>query len=135
MATNDWADALRKVWDEFNGHPPSWGYFDCCQMAARYVEELTGVNHAANFAYDSRNGASRILLEAGGMESLISKFMGPAKPEAEPGDLVLCAIKINEHTVYTPGITNGSYVLTIHPDEGIGKASNRCIQKAWSCHK
>jgi hypothetical protein len=130
-----WATALRLVFDEFDGHPPVWGKYDCCQFIARYVQELTGVDHAKQFAYDSKLAAARILSESGGIEGLLAKFLGAPKTEADPGDIVLCSIDINGDIVIAPGITNGHYVLTVHPEEGVGIATLNCIQAAWTCPK
>lgn len=131
----EWQQALLQTIKTFDGHAPEWGTYDCCQFVARYVERVTGVDHTSAFQYTTEQGAARILVGAGGMESLISRFLGEPKKNIDPGDVVLCALNKDDTAYLAPGVTNGSFVWAMHPDLGIARASNKAIIAAWSCRK
>jgi hypothetical protein len=128
-----WQEALHQVCAEYLNRPLEWGVRDCCQFASAYVQARTGVDHAVDFNYDGRLGAARILAEYDGIEKLIGKYLGAPKHTSNPGDLVLCnlAVAIDE-AVQTLGVTNGSYVWGIHPDDGLVRIPLKAIAAAWS---
>lgn len=131
-----WYEALREVVLAFQNQPPRWGEHDCCQFIARYVEKVSGINHAAGFAYGSKDEALRLLIEYGGIEGLISKCLGPLieKEQLKPGDVVLCSINVDaERGALVPGITNGHYVFAVHPEHGLSRAPLAAVVGGWSC--
>jgi hypothetical protein len=131
-----WAESLRAVCLEYIGAGESleWGKRDCCQFAARYVKGVTGLDHASQFHYDSKRSAQRILASHGGIEALVSRFLGaPHNGDAAPGDLVMCALAVEgAPAMATLGVANGHYVLAIHPDRGLVRLPISSIQCAWS---
>jgi hypothetical protein len=129
----NWEDALREVCREYINRPLAWGSRDCCQFAAAYVKARTGHDHAVDFNYDSKLGAARILAEYGGIESLIASYLGPAHDGNVAGDLVLCNLQVDiDSSVQTLGVSNGTYVLGIHPDDGLVRLPLKSIVRAWS---
>ena len=74
--------------------PFAWGSTDCVQFAAGIVERVTGNNYAASYTYDSELSAARLIRDAGGLEALVSKHLGPMnrdRRECRDGDIVLSA--------------------------------------------
>jgi len=128
-----WDDALRMICTEYLGQPLIWGIRDCCQFAATYVHARTGIDHSVDFNYDGKMGAARILAEHDGIQNLISKYLGEPKRDSSPGDLVLCNLAVAmDESVQTLGVTNGSFVWGIHPDDGLVRIPLGSIAAAWS---
>lgn len=72
-----------------------WGYWDCCQFAARMVEAVTGRDPREIFPpYASEAEAVAIIAAHGDMHAFVShalrEFGEPVAPHsAQPGDIVL----------------------------------------------
>ena len=123
-----WQDAIKATLNEFRGQPASRGTYDCMQFVARYVYHKTGVNHAAEFSYDTTEAAEEILSTNGGVEGLISKFLGESRiPEV--GDVVACHVE----NIIVPGVFVGPYVWAfIHDnDRGLSRLPTQSILCGW----
>jgi hypothetical protein len=88
-------ERLAPVIEAYRKVPFAWNIHDCVLLAARCVDAQIGTrleyNIQRDFHYTGAVPAIRIVIEAGGWESLISRYLGPsAKPsEIEFGDVVL----------------------------------------------
>lgn len=74
--------------------PFEWGKSDCVQFADGLVRLVTGQGYASGYSYDSEFGAARLIREAGSLEALVSKHLGPMnrdRRECRDGDVVLSA--------------------------------------------
>lgn len=123
-----WDDALRSIWERF-AVSPVWGSSDCCMFAAAYVKAITGIDHSAAFEYHDKTSALRIIAEHDGdIANIITKCLGPAHTEAQPGDLVVC----NAGEIRTTGVFNGYCVCGVHPEYGLARVLPFEITHAWS---
>src|ERR1043165_4882498 len=71
--------------------PFVWGSWDCCQFAAGWVHELTGIDFRSQFpSYADEDEARAILAEVGGLIALTSSLLTEIPvAHAKVGDLVL----------------------------------------------
>ncbi len=90
---NEWVEASR-------ARPFKWRTWDCCSAAAAWVETCTGVDLFAPYAgrYSTAQGATRIINQAGGLESLVGAALGDdvGAAFAGRGDVVLVNIEGRE---------------------------------------
>lgn len=59
-------ERLRLMVEDLKGKPVEWGVDDCSTLPAQWVAEITGREFDWPF-YDTREGAARIIDEAGGL--------------------------------------------------------------------
>ena len=92
----DWPTRLVEYIEQSRTVPFAYGSHDCCQFAAKAVAALTGENPAAAWHYTNEIGAARLIVEAGGLEALITTAMGePIHPsQAGRGDVVLADLEL-----------------------------------------
>lgn len=121
-----WQEALRAVLKDYADKTHEWGKVDCIQFVSAYVKNRTGTDHAAKFGYDSEEQANALIGDS--MESLIASCLGPSKPDAQPGDVVVC----HSENLHIPGIMNESYVWAFVKDHGLCRLLSRSILCAWS---
>lgn len=86
---------LRAVVETYRHTPFAWTVHDCVLFAARCVDAQLGTRFEYNiprdYQYDGPISALRIVIQAGGWENLIGRYLGPAVPATELsfGDVVL----------------------------------------------
>lgn len=75
--------------------PFGWATHDCVLFAARCVDAQLGTRFEANiqrdYRYDGSIQAARLVVEAGGWEKIVGRYLGPSVPAAQLGfgDVVL----------------------------------------------
>lgn len=107
-----------------------WGKLDCVLWVAKYVEEVTGIDHIGDHlgTYSSKYEACKKLLELGfdGVPDLIDNYLSPVLDVrlCKRGDIVFCSKK------NALGICNGknSFFLS---EEGVVAMSTMACDKAW----
>lgn len=71
----------------------NFGDADCCQFAGFIVQELTGKNYLATFAYQSEVEADEIIFGFGGLEHTVESVLGDSERSFNilgDGSPVLC---------------------------------------------
>lgn len=78
---------LLKFWEHSQSTPFVWGQCDCVLWMAQYIEAKTGRHPATDVigSYDRAFGARRIIMQAGGLLSLVSRYMGDFEAGSEVG--------------------------------------------------
>lgn len=96
MSTADEREArLRGVVETYRNIPFTWTVHDCVLFAARCVDAQIGTRFEYNiqrdYKYVGATSALRIVIEAGGWENLVRRYLGPSVPaeQLEFGDVVL----------------------------------------------
>ena len=96
MLSHDARQALlAPVIEGYRRTPFVWQMHDCVLLAARCVDAQIGTRLESNiqrdFHYNGPVAALRIVIEAGGWEPLITRYLGPSVPAAQIqfGDVVL----------------------------------------------
>lgn len=85
-----------------------WGENDCVMFCARVYDAITGGGMyerlRAEYTWDSKESAGKLIAAAGGLQGLVEKVLGPAGRwvECSTGDVVLART------------TDGVDVLTVH---------------------
>lgn len=94
----NWPEKLNAAIDAVRATPFAWGSHDCCMFACSVINELIGVDPAADLrgAYRTRLGAARVLKRLGGVEGIAETRTAahgfaalPSPAFAQRGDLVL----------------------------------------------
>ena len=112
MAPVNWQQALLQTIQEWANKKILFGHSDCAQMAARYVEILTGENLADKVFgnYAGHKEAENIITERGGLMGVATACQGePDKTDIQPGDIAVLDTEPDQ----TVGIYNGSYFFTV----------------------
>lgn len=125
----NWHEALKLAVKQYESRPVMWGISDCCQFAATYWKHMTGENLAADFDYQDKLEAGRILVTYDGMEGLLEYLLGEPGT-LKPGAVVLTVV---DDDTYAPGVYTGYCVWAFHPDEGLCRFTTHDIRKAWPC--
>ncbi len=115
---------LNEVIEASRGRAFEWGTWDCCQFVGAVDAAINGDDRRTRFAaYDSEFGAARMLVEHGGMESLLREAFGEPKPAAfaQRGDVVLADFGRGPQ----PSICIGAHCVA--PSEAGGLANRRII--------
>ena len=83
--------ALLEFLAEWQGRAFDFGATDCCQFARALVRKISGVDHGSEWVYNTFDEAQRILDDHGGLEPLISQYLGASVPldQLTIGDLCL----------------------------------------------
>ncbi len=125
----DWTEAIQQaVLDTRDSL--GYGTGDCLQFVRTYVRLMTGVDHGADIAYDSEMGAMRALADAGGIEEMITRYLGaPEVREPEPGDIAFVHVG-NEHSA---GVVSDGFVFCLHHEKGFVKAALNSVMEVWPC--
>lgn len=96
MSTHDEREGrLRAVVETYRNIPFGWTANDCVLFAARCVDAQIGTRFEYNilrdYKYDGPISALRVVVQAGGWEKLIGRYMGASvsAAELEFGDVVL----------------------------------------------
>lgn len=88
-------ERLRAVVETYRKAPFAWNVHDCVLFAARCVDAQLGTRFEANiqrdYRYDGAVSALRLVVDAGGWEKMIARYLGPSVPSSriEFGDVVL----------------------------------------------
>lgn len=89
----DWLDRLQRELEAAADRPHQWGRHDCALWCARCIHAMTGADFAKGLRgrYRSERGAFRVLSEYGGLEGLVTHFLGePVGPIcARRGDVLI----------------------------------------------
>lgn len=91
MRLPDWRERLQAELAAADGQRFAYGTTDCCQLAARCVTAITGVDHLPKFGGYDRRRAKEILRAHGGLAGIVSHALGPPGPpnHAREGDVVM----------------------------------------------
>lgn len=89
----DWPQRLAAFVERARHQAFAFGEWDCCLMAADWVLEATGVDHARGLrgAYADERGAAAVLGRRGGVPAIATGALGePIAPAfAQRGDVVM----------------------------------------------
>lgn len=101
MRKENWPVLLSLYLKEKLKQPFSWGDNDCVMFAAKALCELTDQDFYKRYeGYTTEEGARKIIDEAGSIEALVSRHLGPPHEnylKAKRGDLVL--MRLPEETL------------------------------------
>lgn len=88
--------AIRKALRAIATEEFRYGQTDCCQFAARVAQEITGVDHARLFHYDSETAAQSIINEFGSLEAMVTSVLGAPSlvEDLQDGDPVLVRLPV-----------------------------------------
>lgn len=95
MSYGEREERLRAVVENYRNVPFTWSVHDCCLFAARCVDAQIGSRFEQwiqrDYTYSNAINSLRIVVEAGGWEKIISRYLGPSVPPEliEFGDVVL----------------------------------------------
>lgn len=123
-----WDEALRQVLNDYREAEFAWGQRDCFQFVSAYVLARTGIDHARAFSYSSEPEAMELIETRRSVEGLIETCLGPSRPFASEGDVVVCHVE----NLHAPGISNGSYVWAYVKDKKLCRMKLESIQCGWS---
>lgn len=126
---HDWPERLYEYIESRRPEPFAYGSHDCCQFAARAVESMTDTNPAKDWHYTNELGAGRLIVEAGGLDKLITQAMGEAVHPAEAGrgDVVMAELDQGP----TIGICLGRDCVFAAEPVGVTFRPRAMILKAW----
>ena len=122
------AATLLRVAADWQDRPFRYGVADCCQFARHLVREMTGHDYGAEWQYSSEKEAQTIIESHGGLEPLISSYLGPAVAASalRVGDL--CLVTAPNFEMMGARSGSGAYVPS---SGGIIVARAHRIAKGW----
>jgi hypothetical protein len=130
MRNQGWEQALYDYLEASKNTPFIWGQTDCAIWASTFVDQITGTNHAAQWAglYDTEEGATALMIARGyANPEAIADAALTSRPvkTAQRGDLML-------HPCGALGLCAGrlSYFLT--PTHGLTPLPTTHCTKAWA---
>jgi len=130
----DWQPRLMAAVREGARTPFAWGEHDCCMFAAACVDAMCGGDLKGAIrgllSYTDEIGAYRAIVKAGGLDYLVTTFIGNPLPNpryAQPGDVVLL---VNEGRDVL-GIVVGHAAIAAAPS-GVVTLSLADVRAAWS---
>ncbi len=105
------------------------GDTDCCQFVRSYLKRRTG-SDPGTLDYVSKRQALALIAQHGGIEGLLSSFLGEPIDDPQRGDVVLCG--------EVPGIHGGYCVwaFQVPPDpamSGVSRINVETITRGWKC--
>lgn len=115
----DWQERLHGAVEMARGIPFRYGVHDCCLWAARCIDVMCDTRLTQQvvdrFNYTDKDGADAIIAAAGGLDKLLSSFLGePVRGTyAAPGDVVLA--RDAEDAAFV-GVIVGHHVIGPGPD-------------------
>jgi hypothetical protein len=129
MRVHNWPERLFDYIESRREEPFAYGTHDCCQFAAHAVEAITENNPAKDWHYANEIGAGRLIVEAGGIDALVTQALGePVHPaEAGRGDVVMAEL---DHGM-TIGVCLGRDCVFAAEPAGVTFRPRRVILKAW----
>ncbi|MDA0790256.1 MAG: hypothetical protein O2780_12465 [Proteobacteria bacterium] len=88
--------AIRKALRAIAAEEFRYGQTDCCQFAARVAQEITGIDYARLFYYNSERAAQSIVDEFGSLEVMVTSVLGEPSPvdDLQDGDPVLVRLPV-----------------------------------------
>jgi hypothetical protein len=95
MSYGEREDRLRAVVENYRNTPFEWTVHDCVLFAARCVDAQIGTRFEhhirRDYTYTNAISALRVVIEAGGWEKIIGRYLGPSvtPSQIEFGDVVL----------------------------------------------
>lgn len=119
---------------EWIAPPFEWGRTDCVQFPFAWVRHVSGVDHTLGYTYDSEQGAAAIIAEAGGLEALVSRHLGPINRDrrtVSQGDVILSAFDRGP----TLGLAAGPRSFLMRTPRGLVPVQMELAIGSWSCHK
>jgi hypothetical protein len=135
MARNsDWMDKLINAVETAQLIEFNYGVHDCCLWAAHCVDEMCGTEHVKaileRFHYTDEASADAILAAGGGLETLVTEFLGESvgRRMAAPGDVVLAK---DMEDSYIIGVVVGHGVVAPAKGGGLVSLPYRSILKTW----
>lgn len=105
---------LASFLEQNRDRPFDWATWNCCQFAAEWVKEATGIDHQSAFPdYSTEAEAREVVTDNGGLIALVTAIMKPIHvSQARQGDLVLC----NETHASALGICIGVQSAFVGPN-------------------
>lgn len=92
---NDWQERLAEAVKHTQIVPFSYGVHDCCMWAAYCIDQMCDTDYVNQVVerlnYHSEAEANAVIANAGGLDNIVSEFLGEPIPGAfaAPGDVVL----------------------------------------------
>ena len=123
------AQSLLRVAGRWRARPFEYGVADCCQFARDLVREATGVDYGREWTYASEEEAEGIIEQHGGLEGLVSRYLGePVGPDdLEVGDL--CLVQAPGFEMLAAKSGQGAYGPS---RKGIVMVQSHRIAKGWA---
>ena len=101
---------MRSVVDKYSGLPFSYGQ-DCCQFVGECIESITGVNPIEDLHYSTEAEAIKIIKKHGGMQEVITHYLGEPYDGCKDGDA--CMIDNNNGELAAAMIYKGRVVARV----------------------
>lgn len=122
------AQKLLRVAGEWRARPFEYGVADCCQFARHLVREMTGEDYGAEWTYGSEEEADRIIAHHGGLEGLISRYLGPPveRDKLRIGDL--CLVNVPGAELMGARSGTGAFVVS---SRGVMVVGESRIHRGW----
>jgi hypothetical protein len=124
----EWKTILKETIENNRNRNFAWGTFDCCLFPAICVDAMTGSNFVEELKshYSNKKEALEWIKEAGGLDAIVSSYLGDAVDPAfiGKGDVVM----INGNPAL--GIFDGRHVLATGKDDLV-LLPHSLIVKGW----
>lgn len=105
---DDWPERLAAFIEARRKRAFSWGQQDCALFAADGIQEMTGVDLAADLrGYKSASGAAKRIKAAGGMRGLAAALPEKHPGLAQRGDVVL--VDVDGRETFGIVVGNGTW--------------------------
>lgn len=116
----DWPTRLAEHMASVKDLPFAWVSNDCCTFAAAAVIAITGTDLMAPLRgrYAGKPGAVRLIARAGGLQALVSQYLGEPLPRHEMagrGDVMLFPMA-EPYGPHALGVCVGAYVAAPGPE-------------------
>jgi hypothetical protein len=129
----DWLRRLRSEIESAESRSFAWGDHDCCLFAARCVDAMTGSSLEAQWRseYHDHRSALRLLHDEGGLESAVTRRLGPPIRwvNAQRGDLCLME---TPDGIGSLGVCVGAQVACVAADNGVQYLPTNQAIACWS---
>lgn len=130
-----WEIALSSTLAACANKPFEWGKHDCCMFAADCIKAMTGKDpaKAVRKKYKTEPEAEKIMLDAGGFEALLTKYIG-FEPhsnwrQAARGDIVLC--RVAGRAACGVVDDSGQRLAVISTNNKLARVPLNCAEKIW----
>jgi hypothetical protein len=133
MRHHDWPQRLADYLMECRARPFEYGTHDCCRFAAGVVDAIADAGIVARMdaehPYADREGAYAVIGSVGGLEQLVSVYLGePVHPSrAGRGDVVLAELDQGE----TIGVCLGNECVFAAEPGGLAVRPRTVARVAW----
>ena len=80
---------MSAVIESYTSKPFKWGSTDCCSFVCDYVQEQTGIDLSAGFAWHDYETATDLVASYGSLSKLITHELGPPCNTLDDGNICL----------------------------------------------